>query len=51
MQGQSEVEQLFAKLSALFGGTVQWNELHPQHQTEFVHALNILMQLCSFRKG
>ena len=47
----SETEELFKRLSALFGGEINWNELHPQHQIEFVHALNALMQLCSFKKG
>lgn len=47
----SETEQLFERLTQLFGGDVKWNELHPQHQAEFIHALNIIFQICSFKKG
>lgn len=43
----SEVEQFYVAIQTKVGGTVQWNQLHPLQQQQFVQALNAILQICA----
>jgi hypothetical protein len=47
----SETEKLLKTLQEKLGGNVAWGELHPQHQMEFINAVNAIIQIASFQKG
>lgn len=46
----TEVERLYAKMQATFGGNVPWRELEGMDQQNFVQAVNIIIQCCQYRK-
>lgn len=41
----SDVEKLFQALSAKFGATRHWSQLHPMEQAEFVDAVNVILRI------
>lgn len=47
----SEVEKFFYAAQAKLGGNLQWSDLQPQDQYQFVSACNILTQICSAKKS
>lgn len=49
-QGLSQVEAFFYAAQKKLGGNLQWSDLQPQDQIQFVQACNILTQICSFTK-
>lgn len=46
----SETEQLLKKLQEKLGGNLAWGEIHPQHQMQFIQAVNLIINICSARK-
>jgi len=47
----SDVEKFFYAAQAKLGGNLQWSDLQPQDQMQFVQAVNILNQICQARKN
>lgn len=43
MNNQSDVEKLFYQLQQKLGGNIQWYNLHPMQQQEFVNAVNVIL--------
>jgi endonuclease III-like uncharacterized protein len=50
MNNKSETEQLYEQLQAKLGGNIPWYQLQRQHQEVFIHAVNLLMQICTGRQ-
>ena len=46
----SEVEQFFYATQAKLGGNLQWSDLSPMTQQQFVHAVNLIIQATEARK-
>lgn len=46
----SEVEQLFYTLQEKMQGNLQWSDLSPSAQQQFVQAVNIILQATEARK-
>ena len=48
---KSETELLYEQLQAKLGGNISWGQLQRQHQEVFIHAINLLMQICGSKGG
>lgn len=46
----SETEQLLEKLQQKLGGNINWGNLHPQHQMQFIQAVNLIINIASIKK-
>jgi len=50
VNNKSETELLYEQLQAKLGGNVPWHQLPRQTQEVFIHAVNLLMQICGSKQ-
>jgi len=45
MNNESDIEKLWRQLAAKFGDNRTWHQLNPQEQHQFIHGVNMIMQV------